>query len=350
MPSEPTGASVVGLSHGAVCASLEDRFHSRMNEAMAAMRKASSATDAKNAESSKATERVQRTPLATRVKQEPPVASRARSDSLPKPVKTEVPVTRSGSAPLASAPRRPEARTVKDTWKPPYDDAREATFERQAEETASTAFWSEQEQQPYWLVPMGREEKSVFERRCGLRVALSRAQATTQKTPLLVDTSAHHVCDSYFTYKHADFVEAKSLFMRERNGTPREELLEELRVKLVNAMRHGLTLYVRMTNTACDFVNKYHGSDTWPIDVFHAPTVAALATLAEEGVNLLESDHPFAAVVRPRDDGCRHGVFVPKPGFEVVVCTYFGVDSFAEFLAGSLPMEHMQPIVPVVAD
>merc|ERR1712205_259945 len=52
------------------------------------------------------------------------------------------------------------------------------------------------------------------------------------------------------TYKHADFVEAKSLFMRERNGTPREELLEELRVKLVNAMRHGLTLYVRTTNTA----------------------------------------------------------------------------------------------------
>ena len=217
---------------------------------------------------------------------------------------------------------------------------------------ASDTFWAEQEQRPYWLVPMSRQVRTVFERRCGLLVALARVRASGQRTPLIVDASEHHVCDTFFTYRHAQFVEAKALFLRERNGTPREELMEELRCHLVNAMRHGHILYVRLGSSACDFVGTYHGRDTFPLEVFHAPTIASLGRLAEDGVNLFESDHPLAAVLRESDPGCQHGVFVLKPGFEVVVCTHFGVDDYADFLFldGRLPMDEMQPIVPVLAD
>lgn len=299
------------------CAALESIFQSRLNEVMAQMRKAGGKNGESGSASRRSTNRA--TSGAARSRVAPPaVTARAYSEPTARPAVT----TAASSA---------------------------NSIEAQAEEAATAAFWAEQDRRKHWLVPMGRDSGSakIFERRCGMLVALARARALGAKTPLLVDTSEHHAVDSYFTYRHAVFVEAKALFLRERTGTPRAELMEELRCALVNAMRHGLTLYVRLANGACDFVNTYSAADTWPLDVFDAPTVGQLGAFADEGRNLAESSHPLAAVLR--SDDLQHGVFVPKKGFEVVVCTHFKLDDYADFLDGRLPMGRMQPIVPLPA-
>ena len=205
---------------------------------------------------------------------------------------------------------------------------------------------------------MGRDESSsLFLRQCGMLAALRRVRTVTKKTPLLVDRSAHHAVDTFYKYEHAEIVDAKRLFMSERAGTPRPELMEGLRRQLVNAMRHGLTLYIRLENSACDFVGRYSAPDTFPLELFDAPFVedfveehGSLFALpgydARAGRNLAESGHPLAMVLR--DPDTLAGAFTPRFGFTVVVCSHFAVSDFHEFLDGRLPMQMLQPIAPLV--
>jgi hypothetical protein len=143
----------------------------------------------------------------------------------------------------------------------------------EAAKLAEQAFWEEQEREPLWTVPMGDE--STFTRHCGLLVALERARAAG-KTPLLVDNSEDRVIDTYYSYQPAQILEAKKLVVEERQGTARAALLERARVQLVKALKLGQIVYVRMSNTACDFCSKYSGPDTLPIDIFDAHAIAKL--------------------------------------------------------------------------
>ena len=136
---------------------------------------------------------------------------------------------------------------------------------------AAKAFWDEQERKPLWIVPLG--EDSTFARHCGLTVALERARRAG-KTPLLVDNSEERVIDTYYSYQRSHILEAKKLLVDERQGTARSELLERARAQLVKAMRFGQVLYVRLSNSACDFSNRYNGPDTLPLAIFDAAEVA----------------------------------------------------------------------------
>ena len=138
---------------------------------------------------------------------------------------------------------------------------------------AAKLFWEEQERAQLWVVPLG--EDSMFARHCGLLVALERARRAG-KTPLLVDNSEDRVIDTYYSYQRSHVLEAKKLLVDERQGTARSALLERARVQLVKAMRFGQVLYVRLSNCACDFCNRYNGPDTLPLAIFDAAEVATL--------------------------------------------------------------------------
>ena len=201
-------------------------------------------------------------------------------------------------------------------------EASSADIEEAAAQQAAADFWASQEKEACWLVPMGRDESSsVFLRQCGMLQAMYRARRAG-RTPLLVDHSPQHVVDSFYSYKDTEFLEGKQLFMEERGGTSRPELMERARKQLVNAMRHGLTLYIRLANSACDFVGRYSGDDTLPLAIFDQSTTESLieeyaagwirpgCETREDGKNLFGSIHPLAAVLRPTD--LNTFCFVPK--------------------------------------
>ena len=93
---------------------------------------------------------------------------------------------------------------------------------------ATSEFWEAQRRQACWIVPLARDD-SVFASRCGMLEAIRRARASG-RTPLLIDRSAHHVVDTFFSYRRSAVVlEGKRLFLEERKGTPRAELMEDAR-------------------------------------------------------------------------------------------------------------------------
>jgi len=92
------------------------------------------------------------------------------------------------------------------------------------------------------------------------------------------------------------------------------------------------------------FSCRYTDPRYFPLAVFDQSVIQAADKFTTE--NLWESSHPFAACLRESDlDTHVRNVFVCRPGFEVVVCTHFTTDDFAEFLAPSLPLPLFQPIL-----
>ena len=91
-------------------------------------------------------------------------------------------------------------------------------------------------------------------------------------TPLLIDPTDR--VNIFFTYSgdySGLFVDAKKILVQTmiRQEITTDEALEELRCILVNAMKHGRTLVVCMGDSATDFLHKFHGDNTFPVqDLF----------------------------------------------------------------------------------
>ena len=166
------------------------------------------------------------------------------------------------------------------------------------------------------------------------------------RTPLLVDEDASCPCDVYFKYRSAVQLDAKKMTLDVSMGrSTLSEALEEARLLLVRAMRHGLTLYVALGNSAPDFCGLFCDPAFFPRAVFDRAAVTALCDHAA-GLDLNGSEDPFALALRPSD--CRQAdTFCVNAGFEVIVCSHFKLEDFESFLCGRLPMELLQPIAPI---
>ena len=222
-------------------------------------------------------------------------------------------------------------------------------------------FWNAQDAAEYWTVPIahGGSMPWLKTHERGLLVAIDRAHRRG-KTVLLVDSSEDKVVDTFYAYQAALVLEAKRMVLDVAKGTrSKESVLEDCRVQLVNAMRYGKVLYIRLGDSACDFCSQFSDDATFPLAIFDRAVVASLAEYKEGGPsNLWKSDHPLASVLR-RDDLMQGELFQPRfahkssvgdgapSGFEVVVCTNFPADEFAEYLTSALPMPLLQPIKPL---
>ena len=67
--------------------------------------------------------------------------------------------------------------------------------------------------------------------------------------------------------------------------------MEGLRQHLVNCMRYGQTLYVRLADSACDFVGAFTSEEHFPLAVFDRSTAASLVDrIAPEHLQLAVAD------------------------------------------------------------
>ena len=240
--------------------------------------------------------------------------------------------------------------------------ASEATTAETAGEDAAAAFWALQSISPYWTVPLAHGASmpwlKPFER--GLLVSIDRCHGTS-KTPLLIDATSERLVDTFYSYQAAIIVEAKKMVLDvAMKRATHEEVMESLRLQLVNCMKFGQTLYIRMADSACDFRNTFTSDDHFPLGVFDRATIDSLTDFRDcGGENLWGSAHPLAKVLREADlvQGIFQARFSHKAksgdedddkreGFDVVVATQFKPDDFAEMLADALPLAQLQPIYP----
>jgi hypothetical protein len=245
-------------------------------------------------------------------------------------------------------PPLPSCCILEDADEDPMDE--ETTAELNAKQHA---FWSAREMEDCWELPMGRETDVMPwlpRRSAGILEAIERSRRLHSKTPLLVDNSDSHVVDTFFLYRAVQVIEAKQMVVEERTGRRNvAQCLEQARQRLVNAMRYGQTLYVRMSNTACAFTTRYSSPTSLPLAIFDQRAIDELRTrfTGPLGENLFGSAHPLARVLREADT--EHGHFSCRPGFEVVLSTHLAKDDFRQLLERALPMELLQPIMPRVS-
>ena len=169
-----------------------------------------------------------------------------------------------------------------------------------------------------------------------LDVAIEKA-LLTGRTPLLIDGTKEKAVDAFFLYVPTAVVEAKRLVVDVRMaGTPLEVAREKLRENLVHAMRWGLTLLIRLANSAADFKNQYCAPDTFPLAVFDRskhPTGRDA-----------NADPMWSPIFRPTDIASEGGRLHVPSSFRVCVSTFFAPTTYADLLKESLPLEALRPM------
>merc|ERR1711998_140106 len=79
--------------------------------------------------------------------------------------------------------------------------------------------------------------------------ALQKAESEG-KTPLVLDGTASHAVDTFYSYQLAQVIEGKKLVMQGRDAQGLAEVMEEARSLMVRAVERGYTLYLRYSRVS----------------------------------------------------------------------------------------------------
>ena len=147
-------------------------------------------------------------------------------------------------------------------------------------------------------------------------------------TPLVLDKSDDHKCDTFFNYT-GDFaiIDAKAMALKHTTGEkkPVDECLDDTRKHLVACMKppgNGCIAVLAMQQAAVDFVGKFNGETTLPLALFD-----------KAGKSLIGVDN---AISKPmfRDDETKEQGGMSNCGdeFGVVVSSYFSSEDIFDFV------------------
>lgn len=154
------------------------------------------------------------------------------------------------------------------------------------------------------------------------------------KTPLILSESG--LMDRFYIHRDVNIIDAKALFLKEKmQKIPREDLLEEMRKKLVNSMKYGKTLVLSMQNSAADISGTYNGANTFPVPEVFCPSKIVQERVWKDFVKPEDMDHETTNIK----------FFQVEKTFQVVIISQFSKDDYASFLQDSLPLAQCKPIV-----
>jgi hypothetical protein len=241
-------------------------------------------------------------------------------------------------------------------------------FKVASDEDRRAEYWAKQDARTdnCWSCPFARKMPGAINGETCMMAAIARAQSLG-RTPLLLDDATKRTSvDSVFGEASAVTIDASAMYADERQGKRTHlEIMKANRSALVEAMRRGVPLYVRLGDKTADFAGGdaggYCGEDTLPFQVFEPESLKGLHETyhgAADGTHqnpewsgLWQSDHPFAKVLRANDLDMKTGKFFVAKGFGVVVSTHLSKDVYKERLRNSLPCFHrLQPILTAHQD
>jgi hypothetical protein len=174
-----------------------------------------------------------------------------------------------------------------------------------------------------------------------LQQALDCAYAG-HRTPLIIDATGSEdggatPLETFYTYSGHQLVELKKMVV-DVNVTKTQSLdeaLDDVRAKLVLALKRGYSLILLMANSAPPLRSQFCRKDKLPFELFDQTQVQAVRSA--DG----ELKGSFLSEALTHEDQ----VIVVHPDFNVVAVTRFDKDDYAEFLAEELPLDLMQPIL-----
>ena len=150
---------------------------------------------------------------------------------------------------------------------------------------------------------------------------------------LLVCNGHAKEADTFLTYSAYVQIDAKWVMGETmiRKSISIEDMREDLRRRVVNAMKHGLPVHIAMANTAVAFNSTFCAELTFPRSVFNFGMFRGDPEGREPG--------EYKSIIRESDLEDWPGSFPGrmKDGFYVVVTTDFDLESAREFLPAALP-------------
>lgn len=234
--------------------------------------------------------------------------------------KSTAPSPLKSAAKAVVAPKDPKPATEKSATE------KSATEEPKAEKTAVTAVVEKVEEPkvpPVW--PRKIDFKALAD-----EVKLA---ASWDRTALVVCNGKAKEADTFFTYSGYAQIDAKWVLAETaiKKTMSVEEMQEDLRRRVVGAMKHGLPVHVAMANSAVSFKEKFCSEKGLPACFFK---VKEFKGETEKDVK----DRPYRKMVK--DEDLKDWPGMPgyiKEGFHVVVTTDFSMESCKEFLTDALP-------------
>ena len=158
---------------------------------------------------------------------------------------------------------------------------------------------------------------------------------SSNTTVLLLDTSDEQILKTFYSYK-ANLFDASVLTIPfAKGGIKRNDLMEKMRIELVNCMKSGKTFVLYLggvTNEHADFKNKLCKKDVFPVNVFQ-----------QSGKALMKpSSNPKYKLIF-RDEDLEHDQAIIRDGFNFIVLSSLSPYDFEDKLEGSLPLGYMEP-------
>jgi len=157
------------------------------------------------------------------------------------------------------------------------------------------------------------------------------------KTVLFVCNGHAHEVDTFFGYQSVSLIDAKYILNKVSvtKEITVEKMREDLRQRLVSAMKFGQPVHIRMERSAVPFKGTYCAPDLFPEAVFRN--------------NLFQDEAHYKPVIRDSDLSDWPGAFPGrmKDGVYSFVTTDFDMESTREFLPAVLPYFDEMAIVEV---
>jgi len=172
----------------------------------------------------------------------------------------------------------------------------------------------------------------------GIPAALADA-LKWKRTPLFVCSGKAHVVDTYFSYQSCTLVDAKWIMnkvdVKKEMDVP--QMQEQLRIRLVSALKFGQPIHIPMSNSAVMLRAKYCKDDAFPealfnMDLWFQKNVYSKVIRDED-----LADWPGAFPGRMKDGGASYAF----------VTSDFDIESAREFLPGVLPHFDNMAIIQV---
>eukprot|EP00930_Biecheleria_cincta_P072737 TRINITY_DN60094_c0_g1_i1.p1 TRINITY_DN60094_c0_g1~~TRINITY_DN60094_c0_g1_i1.p1 ORF type:complete len:390 (+),score=75.30 TRINITY_DN60094_c0_g1_i1:61-1230(+) len=169
--------------------------------------------------------------------------------------------------------------------------------------------------------------------------------ARWRKTPLIVCNGHNKEVDTFLTYRAYAQIDAKWVLGETtiRKTKSMEEMREDLRRRVVGAMKNGIPLHVAMENTAVAFKQQICAEGLFPESVFNLGVFQDLSKPEEE--------HLYKKIVRESDLTDWVGAFPGrlKDGFFTVVTTAFDTEAADEHLKEALPFYSSMAVIEIDA-
>lgn len=190
-----------------------------------------------------------------------------------------------------------------------------------------------------WRRCSERRESTIFSSLIGLERNLDVAFATNL-TPLILDSSPDDRVCTFFSYQpDAIILEAKQLII-EGSRRGQKHCWEMSRKVLVNAMKHGKLLVVRLGTAAPDFIGKFCENTHFPLNLF---LTAGSELRSEEWVNRL---------FREEDNFPHKNFAICRDEFRVCIASQMPLGVIDEYLfdSGCLPDSSNFKVIEIARD